>query len=41
MSQSVVELAIRLAEKESLTLFLLNGISPPFELRKDKTNYRD
>jgi len=28
-SQSVIELAIRLAEKESLTLFLSNGMSLP------------
>ena len=34
LSQSVIELAIRLAEKESLTLFLSNGISPPSDNAK-------
>ena len=29
LSQSFVELAVRLAEKESLTLFFSDGISPP------------
>ena len=29
LSQCVVELAVRLAEKESLTLFFSDGISPP------------
>ena len=29
LSQRVYELAIRLSEKESLTLFLSDGISPP------------
>ena len=34
LSQSVIELAIRLAEKESLTLFLSDGISPPSDIAK-------
>lgn len=34
LSQSVIELAIRLAEKESLTLFLSDGISPPSDAAK-------
>ena len=34
LSQSVFELAIRLAEKESLTLFFSNGISPPSDNAK-------
>lgn len=34
LSQSVVELAIRLAEKESLTLFLSDSISPPSDTAK-------
>lgn len=29
LSQSFIELAVRLAEKESSTLFLSDGISPP------------
>lgn len=33
-SQSVIELAIRLAEKESLTLFFSNGISLPLDSTK-------
>lgn len=33
-SQSVIELAIRLAEKESLTLFFSDGISPPSDAAK-------
>lgn len=33
-SQCVIELAVRLAEKESLTLFLSNGISPPSDNAK-------
>ena len=34
LSQSVIELAIRLAEKESLTLFFSNGISLPLDNAK-------
>lgn len=34
LSQSVIELAIRLAEKESLTLFFSNGISLPSDSAK-------
>ena len=33
-SQCVIELAVRLAEKESLTLFLSDGISPPSDNAK-------
>ena len=33
-SQSIIELAVRLAEKESLTLFLSDGISPPSDMAK-------
>ena len=36
LSQSVIELAIRLAEKESLTLFFSNGISLPLDKEKKK-----
>lgn len=36
LSQSVIELAIRLAEKESLTLFFSNGISLPSDSAKIK-----
>ncbi|MDE7136346.1 MAG: hypothetical protein K2N91_06915 [Muribaculaceae bacterium] len=35
-SQCVIELAVRLAEKESLTLFLSDGISPPSDNAKIK-----
>ena len=31
LSQCVIELAVRLAEKESLTLFFSNGISLPLD----------
>ncbi len=34
LSQVVIELAVRLAEKESLTLFLSGGISPPPDIAK-------
>ena len=34
LSQSVIELAIRLAEKERLTLFFSNGISLPSDSAK-------
>ncbi len=33
-SQVVIELAIRVTEKESLTLFLSGGISPPPDIAK-------
>ena len=34
LSQVVIELAVRLAEKESLTLFFSNGISLPSDSAK-------
>lgn len=33
-SKCVIELAVRLAEKESLTLFFSDGISPPSDSAK-------